>query len=454
MTAPTKRKSRKEKKQQARVSGFVLSVVDGQATGKEFHFETEAKVGRVEDNDVVMVDPGISRNHVRVHGRRGVYLVEDLGSSNGTRLNGELIEGPEVLRDGDYIGVGQATLQFSNLDMERSGDVTARIRLTEKQAKRLDHPGSLVGSPKDQLKALWKTPRGRLMAIGGALALVLLVAGLSKQCGGKKKGGPAQDQELSESPVDYDQYQAQGYWDWAFGFGGFNRNYRDKVVFKYVKPPQKLRITLEYAAWGIDDPEEVVILVNDKRVGSVPKTRKINLAGQISYKYDYGLRLEIAPAAFKDGENSVVFDNTKNSKDGDDLWEVSYVKLRETSIPMPNPEKARECFFNAKNAYEQRKVDPANMQRAITSYECARDYLEELPQKPPEYQVARRQIELINKELSQIFRKAIFDAQQNFRYSQNDEARGRIQQTMLYFNANPRDPRYIQLRQALDAIGN
>ena len=34
-----------------------------------------------------------------IYGMRGVYLVEDLGSSNGTRLNGELIEGPEVLRD-------------------------------------------------------------------------------------------------------------------------------------------------------------------------------------------------------------------------------------------------------------------------------------------------------------------------------------------------------------------
>lgn len=454
MTSPTKRKSRKDKKQQGRVSGFVLSVIDGQAAGREYHFETDATVGRVENNDVIMVDPGISRNHARFQGRRGVYLVEDLGSSNGTRLNGELIEGPEVLRDGDYVGIGQATVQFSNLDMERAGDVTARIRLSEKQARRLDHPGSLMGAnPKEQLKALWKTPRGRLMAIGGALAGLLLLVGLVKQCGGKDKGGHAQDQELSATPVDYDQYQSVGYTDWAFGYGEFNRNYRDKVIFRYVKPPQKLRITLEYAAWGIDDPEEVVIFVNDKRVGSVPRTRQYNLHGKSAYEYEYGLRLEIAPEAFRDGENTVVFDNTKNGPDGKDRWEISYVKLRETAIPLPNQEKAKECFFNAKNAYEQRNVDPANLQRAIGSYECARDYLEELPQKPPEYQESRQQIDLINRELNKIFSGAIFDAQQSYRRGQPDEARTRLEQTMLYFLANQQDPRYLQLRQVLESFG-
>lgn len=444
---------RKGKKDKEKVSGFVLSVIDGQAAGREYHFGEECKIGRVDENDVIMVDPGISRSHVHVHGRRGVYLVEDLGSSNGTRLNGELIEGPEPLRDGDYIGVGQATLQFSNLDMARSGDVTARIRLSEKQAKRLDHPGGLAGANlKEQLKILWNTPRGKLIAVGGGLAFLLLFAGVIKQCGSKPKRRGPQDQEISDTPVGYDEYQAQGYHDWAFGYGSFNRNYRDKVVFRYVKPPQKLRITLEYSAWGIDDPEEVVVLVNGKRVGNIPATRKINLGGQVRYKYDYGLRLEIDPSVFKDGENLVTFDNTKNGKDGDDNWEISYVKLRETAIPAPNLEKAKECFFNGKTAYEQRKVDPANMQKAIVAYECARDYLEELPRKPPEYQVARRQIEQINKGLSKLFRNAIFDAQQAYKYQQYDKAKNLLRKTMLYFKANRRDPRYLQLRQALEGI--
>ncbi len=447
------RTSRRKGKKAEKVSGFVLTVVDGQSAGREYHFTDEAKVGRVEENDVIMVDPGISRSHVHVHGRRGVYLVEDLGSSNGTRLNGELIEGPEPLRDGDYIGVGQATLQFSNLDMARSGDQTARIRLSEKQARRLDHPGGLVGgNVKERLKTLWNTPRGKLIAVGGGLAFLLLFAGIVKQCGGSHKKRTAADEEYSATPINYDEYQAQGYWDWAFGLGPFNRNYRDKVTFRYVKPPQKLRITLEYSAWGIDDPEEVVILVNGKRVGNVPATRKINIGGKVHYSYNYGLRLEIPPSAFKDGENLVTFDNTKNGPDGDDGWEITYVKLRETAIPAPNLEKAKECYYNGKTAYEQRRVDPTNLQKAIVAYECARDYLEELPRKPPEYAVSRRQIELINKELSRLFRNTVLEAEKANKYQQYDKARALLSKAMLYFKANKRDPRYIQLRHALEAI--
>ncbi|MFH2007401.1 MAG: FHA domain-containing protein [bacterium] len=444
------RRSKRDDKQN--VSGFVLTVVDGQSSGKEYHFESRAKVGRVDENDVIMVDPGISRMHARFHGRRGVYLVEDLGSSNGTRLNGELIEGPEVLRDGDYVGIGQATVQFSNLDMNRSGDDTARIRLTEKQKAKLDHPGA-GGNPKEQLLALWGTPRGKLMALGGAFALLLLTAGMLKQCMGGKKRRAAGQHELSDQPIDYDEYHAKGYWDWAFGYGPNNRNYRDKVSFRYVKPPQKLRVTLEYSAWGVDDAEEVVILVNGKRVGTVPPTRRIRIRGKTEYDYDYGLRMEIDPAAFKKGENVLVFDNTKNDAKGDESYEICYVKLRETAIPAPNVGKAKECFFNAKNAYDQRKVDPTNMQRAIRSYECARDYLEELPRKPPEYSVAIREIGRINQELSRLFKTAIFDAQRHNRYSQVDQARARLKQTMQYFAANQRDPRYIQLKQALGQIG-
>jgi pSer/pThr/pTyr-binding forkhead associated (FHA) protein len=434
----------------AQVQGFVLTVIDGQLQGREFHFDRECKLGRIDENDVVLVDVGVSRQHVRVYGKRGVYLVEDLGSSNGTRLNGEVIEKLEVLRDGDYIGIGNAVVQFSNLDLSRSGDPTARIRLSPKQQARLDNPKAAAGG--QSLAALMKTPRGRLLAIGGALALLLLGAGMLKQCRGKQVQRTAGQQELSAQPIEYDDYQAQGYWSWSFGYGAFNRNYRDQVTFHYVKPPQKLRVTLEYAAWGIDDSEEVVILVNGKRAGTVPPTRAFHLGEQLSYEYDYGLRLVIDGKLIKDGDNLVTFDNTKNDAQGTDLWEISYVKLRETAIPAPSLEKAKECFYNAKNVYEQRHVDPANMQKAIQNYECARDYLEEMPARPPDYQVSTKEIDRINKELSKIFKTALFDAQKEFRYERIEEARQGLKTAMMYFQANQRDPRFIQLKQALDRI--
>jgi ABC transport system ATP-binding/permease protein len=70
-------------------------------------------IGRVPDNDVVLAEDGISRRHAEI--RRGAegWEVADLGSKNGTRVNGErLRDRARVLRTGDAITVGSHTLRF------------------------------------------------------------------------------------------------------------------------------------------------------------------------------------------------------------------------------------------------------------------------------------------------------------------------------------------------------
>ena len=99
--------------------------------------------------------------------------------------------------------------------------------------------------------------------------------------------------------------------------------------FKNITPEGDI---IEAAIWKLPNPVKpsehlykyrMVYVVNGKRVGNIPATRKINLGGQVRYKYDYGLRLEIDPSVFKDGENLVTFDNTKNGKDGDEVLVLS-----------------------------------------------------------------------------------------------------------------------------------
>ena len=69
-------------------------------------------IGRAEDADLVLEDAGISRHHARIGDEAGIVTIEDLGSSNGTFVNGEPVEGRRPLRDGDEIQVGGALLQF------------------------------------------------------------------------------------------------------------------------------------------------------------------------------------------------------------------------------------------------------------------------------------------------------------------------------------------------------
>lgn len=69
-------------------------------------------VGRNEDADVVIKHESISRQHcafVRVEDR---WYVEDLGSSNGTRLNNEKIDGRQPLTERDIVKIGKARLTF------------------------------------------------------------------------------------------------------------------------------------------------------------------------------------------------------------------------------------------------------------------------------------------------------------------------------------------------------
>ncbi len=59
---------------------------------------------------ITLLDALVSRRHARIRCDGDTAVIEDLGSRNGTRVNGILISGPHFLRDGDRIGLGSHTL--------------------------------------------------------------------------------------------------------------------------------------------------------------------------------------------------------------------------------------------------------------------------------------------------------------------------------------------------------
>jgi pSer/pThr/pTyr-binding forkhead associated (FHA) protein len=68
--------------------------------------------GRGRDADVRLDDPNISRTHVQFRVAGGDWTVSDMGSTNGTRLNGGALTGATVLRSGDAIQLGNTVLSF------------------------------------------------------------------------------------------------------------------------------------------------------------------------------------------------------------------------------------------------------------------------------------------------------------------------------------------------------
>lgn len=68
-------------------------------------------IGRLPACEVVIADKGASRRHAQIRRKDGTHTLTDLGSTNGTRLNGQTIQSRE-LADGDRITIGTTVLEF------------------------------------------------------------------------------------------------------------------------------------------------------------------------------------------------------------------------------------------------------------------------------------------------------------------------------------------------------
>ena len=77
------------------LSGTSFQLTDGEAT-----------LGRAPGCDVLLDDPTVSSRHARLSPQGGRLLLDDLGSRNGTLLNGRRVKAPSEVSAGDRIGVG------------------------------------------------------------------------------------------------------------------------------------------------------------------------------------------------------------------------------------------------------------------------------------------------------------------------------------------------------------
>lgn len=97
-----------------------LRLINGISSGEIFSLgRSESILGREPGVDILLDSPGVSRRHARLTWDGKVCQIEDLGSSNGTFVNGDRISTLVVLKSGDEIGLGKAvTLVFSQPQIE------------------------------------------------------------------------------------------------------------------------------------------------------------------------------------------------------------------------------------------------------------------------------------------------------------------------------------------------
>ncbi len=101
-------------------TNYQITMRSGPTPGKTYPLrQEETLLGRDLANDIVINDAEVSRRHARLILREGSMYAEDLGSTNGTFLNGERISGAQELRPGDVITLGDSiVLAFEKISYD------------------------------------------------------------------------------------------------------------------------------------------------------------------------------------------------------------------------------------------------------------------------------------------------------------------------------------------------
>ena len=120
-----------------------LVIHEGAGAGSEHPLDGELVLGREHTSaDLVIPDPGVSRRHARVLTQNGGVIVEDLGSSNGTYVNGRRISGAVELGAGDELQLGDTILGLGGAGTAATAIMPPGAPATEQ------HPGPAPAQPR------------------------------------------------------------------------------------------------------------------------------------------------------------------------------------------------------------------------------------------------------------------------------------------------------------------
>ena len=88
------------------------AIVEGEKKGSTLNLDQELVIGRGEKCKLVLDDTYVSSVHARIFAKGDTYMLEDLGSTNGTYLNRQRVTSPVELHRGDQVKIGKTVLEM------------------------------------------------------------------------------------------------------------------------------------------------------------------------------------------------------------------------------------------------------------------------------------------------------------------------------------------------------
>ena len=170
-------------------SQFQLIMRTGPTPGATFTLEgDQLNIGRDSTNEVTINDAEISRRHARLTFQGGKYVLEDLGSTNGTFVNGQRLAGPRVLKAGEVVSFGEQIVLVFEVTANDPGAtmVSPRAAAVPSASRPVSPPppppADYAGSvPASAASASEPIPTGRTnltpVIIGGAVLIFICLCG-------------------------------------------------------------------------------------------------------------------------------------------------------------------------------------------------------------------------------------------------------------------------------------
>ncbi|MBZ0095618.1 MAG: FHA domain-containing protein [Sulfuricella sp.] len=151
----------------------LVVILNGAMAGNHFIDKGRITLGRRSGSDIHLDDPGVSKEHAVIQTVGNDHIFEDLGSTNGSTLNGSRIS-KHILQNGDVIDIGAYQIKYTNIkaNPEMDYDRTLMIRTVDREIGAVPQSaGREAGSPSTARSSLRAGfPLGEVRGIKGEFA--------------------------------------------------------------------------------------------------------------------------------------------------------------------------------------------------------------------------------------------------------------------------------------------
>ena len=409
-------------------------------------------IGREEDNDVQLLIPGVSRYHAKLTFDGTSWKLRDLGSTNGTKVNGTPISGESMLNEGDTLGIGDQVLIFGTRLPKRERKAVPAAAEPEKNPVHIPAPGkisaeTLFGSrnkkeskngngPEKQRKFKLLYP-----VLVFALAVIVLAVFVKLNMVEPKQTASADiPQAKPDFVLHYERLRVEPANIFRFSLTVENGKAEFSLDdLKYGRHFQKTFKTVPQRAQNnlrdsILDTEFMTLKqepLNDLVSGKVDETRKLTVILN-NRQNSITVRNNFAKSSFEAIERAI-----EKFSDDNGLSSVS-MNVEEMK------EYAIQTFRKAEDLYRSYQAKPENLREAITRYKLAMEYLEQFSPKPAEWDLARKHLADAELRFEKLRKDLDFNIQQYYRLKDYARASAECQKAMDLLG--PDSKAYIKLK--------